>query len=655
MEVPQLGSVSPRIGCDPQVGASLAERYTLGALIGEGASARVYRAVDTRTQSLVAIKVLTPSLRTDEISLERFRREIQITRLLGHPQIVSIYDLLTDGDRTCLVMEYLDGHDLKQLIRLRAPVPVDETLSILTQVLRILSVCHAKNVVHRDLKPQNVFLIRDAPELTIKLLDFGISRVTTLSDLTQTGTSLGSPEYMAPELFAGNVYDPRTDLYAAGIMTFELLAGRLPFNGDSLAVLCQQHLTQPAPALDVPDWLQHLVERLLAKRPFERYQSADEVLADIANRRVLARQLPELPRRQCPSCHQATLAEIPLCTLCGYDLHRALAPGGYDVRCAEGEDDARLDRYLQSVFKTRLPARKRGETLLLTGLDRLSANLIRRSAQRHGITLTVNRRVPIDRLKKSASLMVLSAGGTTVLVTAVMTAILGYSRSQVYGAIQVAGLSALWLVVLRTYRRQVIRPLFRDPGAIVAMARAEHAWLRALLRPPADSAAPNSRLLLSQFIDKYFLLLHADALPGSELRGDLIGILRSLAQTADLLAAIEPVLAGPTRPQLAAEYGDLGERLAIEREPSRRGSLERARHAVAEKLRHFSDLEDRAAALTNRLIYLQYVFNTLLGRAVVLRAPLDAAALEVLEEAAAALRSDLAVSREVEAELARLR
>src|SRR5262249_2383891 len=162
-------------------------------------------------------------------------------------------------------MEYIAGDNLKDFIRRHSPVPRDAAVAIVTQVLRILSVCHAKHVVHRDLKPQNIMV--DADNL-VRLLDFGISRMTTLSDLTQTGTSLGSPEYMAPELFATNTYDPRTDIYAIGIIAFELLAGKLPFQADSLAMLYHAHAERAVPLLssyrkDVAAWLQQVIERMV--------------------------------------------------------------------------------------------------------------------------------------------------------------------------------------------------------------------------------------------------------------------------------------------------------------------------------------------------------------------------------------------------------
>jgi len=330
----------------------LSGRYELGDVLGAGVSATVYRALDTRTGSVVAVKILNPHLHTDAISIERFRREIQITRLIGHPQIVSIYDLVAEGDRTYLVMEYVQGPDLKRYIALHDPVGLEVVVGVLGQILRILSVCHAKNVVHRDLKPQNVIISDDR---TVTLLDFGISRMTTLSDLTQTGTSLGSPEYMAPELFSSNTYDPRTDLYALGVIVFELLTGRLPFDGDSLPVLCRQHLEAPVPSVrarrpDVPEWLEQLTEKMLAKDGHQRYQSADEVLSDLERRTVTARQIPALEKRECLGCGNATIAEIPFCIFCGHDHGGGLRRGTYDVFCPATLDPTALRAYLRTVL-----------------------------------------------------------------------------------------------------------------------------------------------------------------------------------------------------------------------------------------------------------------------------------------------------------------
>lgn len=639
----------------------LSGRYVLGAVIGEGGSATVYRGLDTRTQSPVAIKVLKPGLGTNAISQERFRREIQITRRLGHPQIVSIYDLITDGERTCLVMEHLEGPSLKDYVRLHAPLGIEETLTILSQILRVLAICHANDVVHRDLKPENVVLLSPAPELLIKVLDFGVSRMTTLGDLTQTGGALGSPAYMAPELFAGNVYDPRTDLYAAGVIAFELLAGRVPFRGDTIPVLCRQHVCDAVPLLadersDVPAWLQHLVERLLAKHPFERYQSADEALADIGAREVVARAVPQLPRRECPRCHRPTPAALALCTRCGFTVQAAVAPGRFDLRCAAEEDDAKLDAYFWSVFRVHLPPRPPKQTLLLTGLDRQSADLIRRSAQQHGLALIVNRRAQLERLKKSASLVILSAVTLPFLLMLLLPFTVDHFISQLLALLQAAGMATLCAVAIRTYRRQIIRPVFVNPRAFVAAAQAETQWLHTLIKPSDAAVDHNSSLLLSQFIEKYYLLVHGET--AGRIAGDvdhrLKEVLRVLAQTAEVLAEIEPLLASAERQDLANEMSLLGERLMFEASPARRRLLERQRAATAERLRRFAALEDDAAALTNRLIRLQYVFNTLLGHALVRRAPLDETALEQLEGAVGALRDDLAVAREVDAELGRL-
>ncbi|MGI9590554.1 MAG: serine/threonine-protein kinase, partial [Myxococcota bacterium] len=351
-------------------------RYEIQSFIGQGVSARVYRALDRQTGSPVAIKVLNPHLRTDAVSLERFRREIQVTRHLGHPQIVAIYDLVTEGDCTFLVMEYLEGRTLEEHVALEHPVDVEQAVSILEQILDVLSLCHAQDVIHRDLKPQNVMIDAKA---RVKLLDFGIARMTALRDLTQTGTSLGSPEYMAPELFATSSYDPRSDLYALGVMAFELVAGRLPFQGDSLATLYQQHLEAEVPDLaalrgDAPTWLCELIAKLLAKRTHERYQSADEALLDLRQRRVLARSWPELPRLFCLHCGERTPQEIPLCTHCGQEQCPSLEAGQGDLYCQESEDTEKLRSFFSEYLNLEPPTGVRRRQPLLA---RITAETIR--------------------------------------------------------------------------------------------------------------------------------------------------------------------------------------------------------------------------------------------------------------------------------------
>ncbi len=412
-------------------------RYTDLELIGKGVSARVYKAVDTATGGAVAVKALNPHLKTDEISIERFRREIQITRFLNHSQIIAIYDLVSTDNGLYLIMEYVPGSDLKDFLKLHGPLEVATAQGILTQILKVLQVCHRKNVIHRDLKPQNIMI---DPEQRIKLLDFGIARMTSLSDLTQTGTSLGSPEYMAPELFATNTFDPRTDLYAVGAITYEMLTGELPFSGDSVPVLFNEHLNAPVPRAaaarsDVPPWLDAVIEKLLAKNAYERYQTAGEALGDIGHRRVVSKSLPKIARRECLSCGRRTASEVPICTFCGYNHRATLERRGekMDVLTSPDQDRKELERFLAGVFPLTPPLPRRPGTLLASGVDRPSAELLKESALKHGIYLRLRRSSPFDFVVRVVSSYLLLLAAVTLLKSVtVASQILAQTSSPMY-------------------------------------------------------------------------------------------------------------------------------------------------------------------------------------------------------------------------------
>lgn len=639
------------------------ERYRNFTLIGEGVSAMVYKALDTHTSSVVAVKVLNPRLQTDDISLERFRREIQITRFLGHPQIVSIYDLVAEAGQVYLVMEYIDGANLKDFIQLHAPVDIDTVVSILTQTLKILSLCHAKNVIHRDLKPQNMILM---PDGLVKLLDFGISRMTTLSDLTQTGTSLGSPEYMAPELFATSAYDPRSDLYALGVIVFELLTGELPFKGDSLAVLFHQHHTAPVPAMsryrgDVPEWLQHLAERMLAKNSYERYQSADEVLGDIERRQVVARELPQLEKRECVNCGAATIAEVPLCTFCGYIAVRQ--HGGFDVCCAEDADRDAIARYFHTVFNVPTRRIRKRATLLICAIDRVSAEVLRRNALRHGIVLTVKKRSPFGLLKKVAAVVVMAWCAWCVLN--IMSSLLlggggasrvGWNADRLYliTVIQGALLALLGWVALAAFRREAVWPVFRKISLLGCELEREHQWLKELAGRTKAGADDPTQQFLSQMLEKYLLLVRSTSNVPGDIKNSLQQVLLNAARLARVAAEIDARLNAPALARHTAAYQALTGEIESETDPVRRDQLRHRRQAVASKLEQSSALGDQHAALMNKLIYLQYVFNTLLGKVVVSRLPLESYDADLLDGCLRSLREEVGIRRQVETELSKV-
>lgn len=376
-------------------------------------SSKVFKAFDIDTKTWVAIKHINPHIANDPVGVERFRREIQITRKLHHPQVIKVFDLNESTDGIFLVMEYLDGTDLNTYLKTGETISLDQSLDFFKQLLGTLESCHANNVIHRDIKPQNIFVLKDG---SLKLLDFGISRMSTLSDLTQTGTSLGSPEYMAPELFSENVFDPRTDLYALGVVVYQIIAGQLPFDGETLAVLFRQHVENEVKSLsdlrpDVPPWLDQCIKKLLAKNPVDRYQSASEVLVDLKNERVTTQILPKSKRRTCLSCGKQTVPNIPICLRCGYepkpyandDSYLALwLPANLPVDRFQGW----LNQLDQSQ-KLKLNFKKR--TKLIGSLNEEMAQLIKSNASQSGILLEIVSEKPKEYFRQNLPLILIGA------------------------------------------------------------------------------------------------------------------------------------------------------------------------------------------------------------------------------------------------------
>ena len=636
------------------------ERYELRELLGEGASSRVYRAFDHATRTDVAVKVLNPHLRTDEVSLERFRREIQITRRLGHPQIVSIYDLVVEPDRIFLVMELLPGRSLAELVAVEHPLPVPRVLSFLRQMLEVLAACHACDVVHRDLKPHNVF-VDDKDRLT--LIDFGIARMTALRDLTRTGTSLGSPEYMAPELFARAAHDPRSDLYAVGVVTFELLAGRLPFQQETLAMLFRAHREDPVPDLgeirgDLPDWLAQLVARLLAKHPQQRYQGAEEVLADLDARRVAARELPRLPRRRCLDCDQQTLEELAVCLGCGADCRALSRSGSRDLRISPGQDPAALRAFLASRLGIEAVAWAPRCTLLARRIEPAAAETLRRQAARAGVFLDVRRASPLHGRALAPALV-----GVMVLFCAVLPWAIwqlhdwwwalpwGYDRRwTLFGAMAMrfvfllAGLTSFAAGGTLAWRLALAhRPLLRDPGERLRRRLREHEWLEglapALARAPGDGPGA-----LAAMIETYLLLRrHARLEPPLDSR--LRGLLQAAARVETLIRDLAAGLDDAELARSVQRYDAV--RAALEARPDPGGVLAAEQAGLRARLERFASLEEAQASLLNRLVRTQAAWNRLVGARLVLEAPFDEVELETLAERLERAGDEAAALREL--------
>ena len=257
----------------------IGERYELRQCIGIGGMARVYLAHDRVLNRDVAVKILNPALAADPLFVERFRREAQAAAALNHPNIVTIYDTGTTDDTYYIVMEYVPGPNLKETIRARGPLPEHEALAIGAQVAAALGAAHAHHLIHRDIKPHNVLL---GPAEQAKVTDFGIARAAGASQLTATQTVMGSAHYLSPEQALHQPLDGRSDLYSLGVVLYEALTGRVPFDGDSLvAVAMRQVHDVPPPMRQIVPGIspraEAVVMRALAKDPAERYQSAAEM------------------------------------------------------------------------------------------------------------------------------------------------------------------------------------------------------------------------------------------------------------------------------------------------------------------------------------------------------------------------------------------
>src|SRR5438876_4519906 len=274
-------SSAPRDALRP--GTVFANRYEVKEVLGMGGMGVVYRAFDRELREAVAIKTLRPEALTgDGVALERFKQEIRLARKIAHRNVVRTYDLGEVNGLYYLTMEYVEGTSLKQLIGTRGPLPVPVTLTIGKQLCRALEVAHEQGVIHRDIKPQNIVV---EPSGVLKVMDFGIARLANRSKdegLTREGMSIGTPDYMSPEQLSGMELDARSDLYSAGVVLFECLTRRLPFEAATTYALIAKQLEGAPPNprthnTDVPESLSRLIQRAMAKEPAERFQTAAEM------------------------------------------------------------------------------------------------------------------------------------------------------------------------------------------------------------------------------------------------------------------------------------------------------------------------------------------------------------------------------------------
>jgi eukaryotic-like serine/threonine-protein kinase len=283
----------PPPGGDPLVGCTLSDRYLIHRPIGEGGMGIVYEAEHVVIEKRVALKVLRDDFSKNEDVVERFRQEAKSASRIGHEHIVDISDFgETPGGQSYFVMEYLEGEDLASLLEREGTVAPDRAVTIALQCCQALGAAHRKGIVHRDMKPENVFLVRreDGQDF-VKLVDFGIAKMSDIETagapgrkLTKTGMIFGTPEYMSPEQAAGRELDHRVDIYALGIILYEMLSGQVPFMGDTFMSVLSQHMFEEVPPLRHANGTMHAsadleatIRQALAKDPEDRFQTMGEL------------------------------------------------------------------------------------------------------------------------------------------------------------------------------------------------------------------------------------------------------------------------------------------------------------------------------------------------------------------------------------------
>ncbi|ACL05283.1 serine/threonine protein kinase [Desulfatibacillum aliphaticivorans] len=636
-------------------------RYLNPRLLGSGATANVYAARNLKTGRDVAVKILHPSLARDAANLEQFKREIQIARLVKHPGMVPVYNMMRLKGRVCMEMELLRGMTLKQYLHSQGRLSLSLAAKIGTKIAGILQACHKNNVIHRDLKPQNIFLTKDG---RVRILDFGIAKMTAVNDLTKTGVSLGTPEYMAPELFAGSSSDPRTDLYSLGIILFEMIAGRPPFQGDSIAELFTTHLRTPVPNLQeynpqTPVWLKEAVNKLLEKNPVNRYQCVEEFLLDCKTRNVAANALPSLNKAPCIHCGNETIKNLPFCVFCGFGFSQASRDGRFRLVRNVGHRNFRIPKsekrellsFINETFDLDLKKIPAHRKVLLTGVDKMFAELVQKKAERKNIFLQVHE---ISGVKDSTTEALRLT--TFLLPILYLILFLRYFVLLIFEVttrasslqfilpliVAVAAGALVFAISASIIVRSSLEPILKHKDIFSKDLFQDAKWLRnvsdALQKPRTDEM----RLTLAQSIERILLLKeNAGDVPGQGLEMEKMKELILIsARVANLASEVDNVLTQIDWHGLDAE------RLT---DKALKGEM-----FYMDLLVQYQDLQEKRDSLMARFNELRFTLNRLCSQTLVLKMELERDVLEEYESGLKSLEKELGALAEVRLEVTSL-
>ena len=337
-----------------QIGKIFAGRYRIVKQIGRGGMADVYLAKDLILDGEeVAVKVLRTNYQTDPIAVARFQREARAMADLDHPHIVRITDIGEEDGQQYLAMEYVAGLDLKRYIKEHHPLSNEEAVRIMGQILLAMRLAHTRGIVHRDLKPQNILL---TPDGTAKVTDFGIAVAFAETSLTQTNSMLGSVHYLSPEQARGSKATVQSDIYAMGIIFYEMLTGHIPYDGDSAVTIALQHFQKPLPSViaenpSVPQALENVVIKATAKKLTDRYQSVAEMYVDLSSSLSYNRRNePKLVFNDTTKADTKTLPKVPQSTLTSIPKVQTQSP---KPQTAKPSQQASEDNYATKPVKKR--------------------------------------------------------------------------------------------------------------------------------------------------------------------------------------------------------------------------------------------------------------------------------------------------------------